>query len=138
MAAPFFNSYGTRTNSNSDKFSTHMEELRENTNEFLYEGFRASRLMSSGGVIGGDKNAKGMENNPLVKLDEERHAHEAKMSKMESEMKAVFQQKVAERELKLKQSEDEVRFILLCLFIFNLTISRLCTHPISYTPTTAT
>lgn len=30
------------------------------------------------------------------------------MSKMENEMKAVFQQKVAEKETKLKQSEEEV------------------------------
>jgi septin 7 len=30
------------------------------------------------------------------------------MAKMEAEMKAVFQQKVAEKEAKLKQSEEEV------------------------------
>jgi septin 7 len=30
------------------------------------------------------------------------------MAKMEAEMKAVFQQKVSEKESKLKQSEDEV------------------------------
>jgi septin 7 len=30
------------------------------------------------------------------------------MAKMENEMKAVFQQKVAEKETKLKQSEEEV------------------------------
>ena len=36
-------------------------------------------------------------------------AHEQKLSKMESEMRAVFQAKVAEKESKLKQSEVEVR-----------------------------
>lgn len=35
-------------------------------------------------------------------------AHEQKMQKMESEMKTVFQQKVFEKETKLKQSEDEL------------------------------
>ena len=34
--------------------------------------------------------------------------HEAKLSKMEGEMKQVFQQKVQEKESKLKQSEEEL------------------------------
>jgi septin family protein len=45
---------------------------------------------------------------PLSKFEQERLAHEQKMAKMEAEMKAVFQQKVAEKEAKLKQSEEEV------------------------------
>ena len=34
--------------------------------------------------------------------------HEAKLAKMEAEMKLVFQQKVQEKEAKLKQSEEEL------------------------------
>lgn len=34
--------------------------------------------------------------------------HEAKLAKMEAEMKMVFQQKVQEKETKLKQSEEEL------------------------------
>lgn len=34
--------------------------------------------------------------------------HEAKLAKMEGEMKMVFQQKVQEKESKLKQSEEEL------------------------------
>ena len=45
---------------------------------------------------------------PLSQLDEERRKHELKMKKMEAEMKAVFDQKVHEKETKLKQSEDDV------------------------------
>jgi len=56
--------------------------------------------------------------NPLSKFEEERIAHEQKMAKMEAEMKAVFQQKVAEKEAKLKQSEEEVRFFWLFFLIF--------------------
>lgn len=41
-------------------------------------------------------------------MAEERALHEAKLSKMEAEMKMVFQQKVAEKEAKLKQSEEEL------------------------------
>ena len=58
---------------------------------------------------------------PLSKFDEERQQHEQKMAKMESEMKAVFQQKVVEKETKLKQSEDEV-------------IESFCFNSFSYTP----
>jgi len=46
--------------------------------------------------------------NPAVKQEEERQLHEQKLQKMEAEMKMVFQQKVAEKESKLKQSEEEL------------------------------
>ncbi|KAJ3338396.1 septin 2 [Gonapodya sp. JEL0774] len=81
---------------------THMEELKEHTNQVLYEQYRTSKIMSGGGpVIDGNPD-------PFVKLEEEKRAHEAKMAKMEQEMKLVFQQKVAEKEAKLKQSEEEL------------------------------
>lgn len=41
-------------------------------------------------------------------MEEERIAHEQKLAKMESEMRAVFQAKVTEKEAKLKHSEAEV------------------------------
>jgi hypothetical protein len=45
---------------------------------------------------------------PAAKMAEERTLHESKLSKMEAEMKMVFQQKVNEKEAKLKQSEEEL------------------------------
>ena len=45
---------------------------------------------------------------PAVKMQEERTLHEAKLAKMEAEMNLVFQQKVQEKEAKLKQSEEEL------------------------------
>lgn len=45
---------------------------------------------------------------PAAKSAEERALHEAKLAKMEAEMKMVFQQKVQEKEAKLKQSEEEL------------------------------
>lgn len=45
---------------------------------------------------------------PAAKQVEERNLHEAKLAKMEAEMKMVFQQKVQEKEAKLKQSEEEL------------------------------
>jgi hypothetical protein len=41
-------------------------------------------------------------------MQEERVLHEAKLAKMEAEMKMVFLQKVQEKEAKLKQSEEEL------------------------------
>ena len=45
---------------------------------------------------------------PAAKSAEERALHETKLAKMEAEMKMVFQQKVQEKEAKLKQSEEEL------------------------------
>ncbi|ORY39335.1 Septin [Rhizoclosmatium globosum] len=80
---------------------SHMEELKEHTTQILYESHRSLKLEGAG-VRG--KDAK---TNP-AKFEEEKRAHELKMAKMEQEMKAVFQQKVSEKEKKLKQSEEEL------------------------------
>lgn len=45
---------------------------------------------------------------PALRVAEERALHEQKLAKMEAEMKMVFQQKVQEKEAKLKQSEEEL------------------------------
>jgi len=84
---------------------THMEELKEHTNDVLYENYRTEKLTAMG--IQQDSSVF-KEVNPLQKMEEERVLHEAKLAKMETEMKMVFQQKVQEKEAKLKQSEEEL------------------------------
>lgn len=84
---------------------THMEELKEHTHEFLYEKYRSEKLVGMG--VTQDQSVF-KEVNPAAKMAEERALHEAKLQKMENEMKLVFQQKVAEKEAKLKQSEEEL------------------------------
>ncbi|KAK4644436.1 Cell division control protein 3 [Podospora bellae-mahoneyi] len=84
---------------------THMEELKENTNNTLYENYRTDKLIAMG--VSQDPSVF-KEVNPAVKQEEERALHEQKLAKMEAEMKMVFQQKVAEKESKLKQSEEEL------------------------------
>lgn len=84
---------------------THMEELKEHTNNSLYEDYRTDKLLQMGipqdtGVF--------KEVNPSVKQEEERSLHENKLEKMEAEMRAVFEKKVREKEEKLKQSESEL------------------------------
>ncbi|GAB1318911.1 Cell division control protein 3 [Madurella fahalii] len=84
---------------------THMEELKEHTNNILYENYRTDKLIAMG--VSQDPSVF-KEVNPAVKQEEERALHEQKLAKMEAEMKMVFQQKVAEKESKLKQSEEEL------------------------------
>ncbi|KAI0483316.1 Septin-domain-containing protein [Xylariaceae sp. FL0804] len=84
---------------------THMEELKENTSNQLYENYRTEKLTAMG--VAQDPSVF-KEVNPAVKQEEERTLHEQKLAKMEAEMKMVFQQKVAEKESKLKQSEEEL------------------------------
>ncbi|KAJ4486021.1 cell division control/GTP binding protein [Lentinula aciculospora] len=84
---------------------TYMEELREYTNDKLYENWRTEKLVSMG--VAQDSSVF-KEINPAARLQEERVMHEAKLAKMEAEMKMVFQQKVQEKEAKLKQSEEEL------------------------------
>lgn len=84
---------------------THMEELKEHTNNALYENYRSDKLAQMG--VAQDPSVF-KEVNPTVKQEEERTLHEQKLAKMEAEMKMVFQQKVQEKESKLKQSEEEL------------------------------
>ncbi|CAO1634902.1 unnamed protein product [Sympodiomycopsis kandeliae] len=84
---------------------SHMEELREHTHKVLYEKYRSAKLVSMG--VTQDYSVF-KEVNPAAKMAEERSMHDAKLAKMENEMKLVFQTKVAEKEAKLKQSEEEL------------------------------
>ncbi|EPE02523.1 cell division control protein 3 [Ophiostoma piceae UAMH 11346] len=84
---------------------THMEELKEHTNNILYENYRTDKLLQMG--VSQDPSVF-KEVNPAVKQEEERSLHDQKLAKMEAEMKLVFQQKVSEKESKLKQSEEEL------------------------------
>ncbi|KIS68154.1 putative cell division control protein CDC3 [Mycosarcoma maydis] len=84
---------------------THMEELKEHTNNVLYEKYRSEKLVALGVT---QDHSVFKEVNPAAKMAEERAIHEARLRKMENEMKLVFQQKVAEKEAKLKQSEEEL------------------------------
>jgi septin 7 len=84
---------------------THMEELKQHTADTLYENYRTAKLQSMG--ITQDPSVF-QEVNPIARMEEEKRQHEAKMQKMEAEMRMVFQQKVQEKESKLKLSEEEL------------------------------
>lgn len=82
-----------------------MEELKEFTATTLYELYRLGKLERMG-IVQDDTVFR--EFDPLAKQEEERTMHEAKLSKMEQEMKQVFQQKVLEKEKKLQRLEADL------------------------------
>ncbi|SGZ50452.1 CIC11C00000004859 [Sungouiella intermedia] len=84
---------------------SNLEELKESTADKLYENYRTQKLLKMG--IEQD-NTVFKEFDPLTKQEEERALHEAKLAKMEAEMKTVFQQKVSEKEKKLQRSEADL------------------------------
>ena len=84
---------------------SHLEELKDHTKLVMYENYRTEKLTAMG--IAQDQSVF-KEVSPQAKQEEERALQEAKLAKMENEMRTVFQQKVQEKEAKLKQSEEEL------------------------------
>ncbi|KAJ1516791.1 hypothetical protein HMI55_001387 [Coelomomyces lativittatus] len=83
---------------------SHLEELKQFTHSVLFEVYRTQKLKS----MGREQELILKELNPTLSLEEARIQHELRLTKMEADMKLVFQQKVLEKEMKLKQSEDEL------------------------------
>ncbi|XP_047239372.1 septin-7-like isoform X1 [Girardinichthys multiradiatus] len=96
---------------------THMQDLKDVTNNVHYENYRSRKLAAV--------NYNGIDNNknkgqltktdtpdgmsPLAQMEEERQEHVAKMMKMEQEMEQVFEMKVKEKLQKLKDSQVELQ-----------------------------
>ncbi|KYM76572.1 Protein peanut [Atta colombica] len=85
---------------------THVQDLKDVTNNVHYENFRC-RTLAGLGVDG--KPTKASNKNPLAQLEEEKREHDNKMKKMETEMEQVFEMKVREKRQKLKDSETDRR-----------------------------
>lgn len=83
----------------------YLVELREKTENVLFERYRSQKLTALGIK---QENSVFKEYDPELKQKEEKQLHEAKLAKLEAEMKAVFQQKVNEKEKKLQKSEAEL------------------------------
>uniref|UniRef100_A0AAY4DIW1 Septin n=1 Tax=Denticeps clupeoides TaxID=299321 RepID=A0AAY4DIW1_9TELE len=88
---------------------THMQDLKDVTNNVHYENYR-SRKLAAVTCNGGDTSkTKGqLTKSPLAQMEEERREHVMKMKKMEAEMEQVFEMKVKEKKQKLKDSEAEL------------------------------
>ena len=79
---------------------THLQDLKEQTNDTLYENYRCQKL---------SKSCNNASESPLKELEEEKRDHEAKLLKMEKEMEEVFERKVQEKEKKLNETEVELK-----------------------------
>ncbi|CAL1529119.1 unnamed protein product [Lymnaea stagnalis] len=87
---------------------THMQDLKDVTNNVHYENFRYNKLAPS--TAEGNKVKPGsLTKDPLSQMAEERAEHNAKMKKMEAEMEQVFEMKVKEKRQKLKDSEADLQ-----------------------------
>ncbi|OXB83209.1 UNVERIFIED_CONTAM: hypothetical protein H355_001961 [Colinus virginianus] len=96
---------------------THMQDLKDVTNNVHYENYRSRKLAAvTCNGVDNNKNkgqltkfdtVEGM--SPLAQMEEERREHVAKMKKMEMEMEQVFEMKVKEKVQKLKDSEAELQ-----------------------------
>ncbi|XP_067204014.1 septin-7 isoform X3 [Linepithema humile] len=99
---------------------THVQDLKDVTNNVHYENFRC-RTLAGLGMDGkptkasnnlcppGVMNSFMMVWNPLAQLEEEKREHDNKMKKMEMEMEQVFEMKVKEKRHKLKDSEADLQ-----------------------------
>ncbi|XP_076164312.1 septin 7-like protein pnut isoform X6 [Ptiloglossa arizonensis] len=99
---------------------THLQDLKDVTNNVHYENFRC-RTLAGVGVDGKPTKVSnnlcppGVMNsfmtvwNPLAQLEEEKREHENKMKKMEIDMEQVFEMKVREKKQKLKDSEADLQ-----------------------------
>uniref|UniRef100_A0A8C7PPM2 Septin n=1 Tax=Oncorhynchus mykiss TaxID=8022 RepID=A0A8C7PPM2_ONCMY len=96
---------------------THMQDLKDVTNNVHYENYRSRKLAAvTYNGVDNNKNkgpmtkfdtSEGM--SPLAQMEEERREHVTKMEKMEMEMEQVFEMKVKEKIQKLKDSELELQ-----------------------------
>lgn len=73
---------------------THLQDLKDVTNNVHYENYRCRKLSELGLV---DGKARLSNKNPLTQMEEEKREHEQKMKKMEAEMEQVFDMKVKEK-----------------------------------------
>ncbi|XP_076470690.1 septin-7-like isoform X2 [Babylonia areolata] len=86
---------------------THMQDLKDVTNNVHYENFRYNKLAPSSS----DSRIKpgSLTKDPLTQMAEERQEHNLKMKKMEAEMEQVFEMKVKEKKQKLQDSEADLQ-----------------------------
>nr|XP_009860126.1 septin-7 isoform X2 [Ciona intestinalis] len=85
---------------------THMQDLKDVTNNVHYENYRSKKLSSvTTTTMDGRSKAQ---TNPLAQMEEEKSEHMQKMKKMEMEMEEVFRMKVHEKKQKLQESEADL------------------------------
>lgn len=85
---------------------THMQDLKDVTNNVHYENFRYKKLAGASAADTG-KFSDG-ESDPITQMENQKSEHRQKMKKMEAEMEQVFEMKVKEKMQKLSDSEADL------------------------------
>ncbi|XP_076158378.1 septin-7-like [Alosa pseudoharengus] len=96
---------------------THMQDLKDVTNNVHYENYRSRKLAAvTYNGVDNNKNKSLLtkpdtadDMSPLAQMEEEKREHVTKMKKMENEMEQVFEMKVKEKLQKLRDSEGELQ-----------------------------
>lgn len=88
---------------------THMQDLKDVTNNVHYENYRCQKLAGFSGSLTPKQQADPPPSrDPLAQFDVEKREHEMKMKKMEQEMEEVFEMKVQEKLQKLNDIETDL------------------------------
>uniref|UniRef100_A0A1I8GK40 Septin-type G domain-containing protein n=1 Tax=Macrostomum lignano TaxID=282301 RepID=A0A1I8GK40_9PLAT len=85
---------------------THMQDLREVTSNLHYENYRFGKLA---GIAQESKFRTTDGKDPMTQMEAEKRDHDLKLKSMKSEMEAVFEMKVKEKNQKLKDSEQDLQ-----------------------------
>ncbi|CAL8107090.1 unnamed protein product [Calicophoron daubneyi] len=85
--------------------SAYMQELKDVTHNVHYENYRSAKL--SGIALESHFQTRD-DKDPMSIMEAEKKEHELKMRKMEAEMEAVFEQKVQEKNQKLREFEADL------------------------------
>ncbi|XP_015780230.1 PREDICTED: septin-7-like [Acropora digitifera] len=89
---------------------THMQDLKDVTNDTHYENYRCEKLaaMTVGSPTSQPNSNMSFSRSPLEQLEAEKEERELKLKKMQQDMEQVFELKVKEKKKKLKDSEAEL------------------------------
>ncbi|XP_014662298.1 PREDICTED: septin-7-like isoform X3 [Priapulus caudatus] len=85
---------------------THMMDLKDVTNNVHYENFRCRKLV---GITSDGKSGKIPNKSPMMQIAEEKKDRLDKMKKTEQQMEQVFEMKVKEKMLQLRDSEADLQ-----------------------------
>ncbi|XP_019849327.1 PREDICTED: septin-7-like isoform X2 [Amphimedon queenslandica] len=87
---------------------THMQDLKDITNNVHYENYRCTKLANVSSVTGSATDKIAPSRDPLAQFEVEKKEHEKKMRRMEEEMEDVFEVKVREKLQKLEDIKHDL------------------------------
>jgi len=87
---------------------THMQDLKDVTNNELYENFRCQKLAAVTSVNMDNKLASS-NRNPLAQFEIEKKEHQERLKSMKAGMEKVMEEKVKEKMTKMEEQKNELK-----------------------------